>query len=987
MVAYSFRIHRMTSFSILAGLVGLAVWTMAAAAQGADALGIRSLTVADWQDAARQEKPAGQDKPAAPAKAPAPQAKAPTKEKETPPALEKVITVEGITEYRLPNGLQVLLFPDASKPTVTVNVTYLVGSRHEGRGEAGMAHLLEHMVFKGTPTYKNIWGALEDHGAQFNGTTWVDRTNYFETLPATRENLEFALHMEADRMVNSLIAGEELAKEMTVVRNEFEMGENNPDGVLSERMMSSAYLWHNYGKSTIGNRSDIERVPVENLRKFYQTYYQPDNAMLVVAGKFEVNDALALIQQYFGSIPKPQRVLDKTYTEEPTQDGARFVELRRVGDVAAAGLMYHVPAGSHTDYPAVQILEAILTNQPAGRLYKALVETGKAASVSGAAYAWAEPGILELSASVRLDQDARGVLDEMTRLTEGVAEADITEEEVERIKTLLLKNIKLSLTDAGRIGVGLSNWAALGDWRMFFIHRDRLKDVTVADVKRAAKTFLVESNRTAGLFIPTQAPVRAEIPPTPAVDQIVKDYKGSETIDMGEAFAATPENIEKRTHRVTLENGIQAAFLAKETRGNAVRANFIFHFGTEADLTGHDTALQLIPTLMMRGTKDKDYQQLRDAIDKLQARINVFGGVGQVSGSIETDREHVVAAIELLGEILKQPAFAPDEFDTVIKQQLAAMEQGLSDPQARGFNALQRAMSPWPAESIHYVPTLEENIARTKAVSLGNIQELYTRFLGAGNLDVGVVGDFDEPAVTAAVNKAFGGWKSPSAYKRIEQPYRSVKPEDIVINTPDKPMAVVGTGSVIPLRDDDPDYPALNFATYILGSSAKSRLLNRLRHQGGLSYGAAGFLRADDEDQRALLMGYAICAPQNAAKAQDAMIEEFTKWITEGVTEEELTEGKTSYALKFENQIANDQFVVNQLASGLEIKRTFDYHAQLLKSVQGLTPDRIKAALKKHLGESPFVKMKAGDLAKQTGESEPAGEGGDAPKTPAETKG
>ena len=316
-------------------------------------------------------------------------------------APRKVTTVEGITEYALDNGLQVLLFPDPSKATVTVSVTYRVGSRHEGRGETGMAHLLEHMVFKGTPTYKNIWGALEEHGASFNGTTWVDRTNYFETLPESDANLDFALHMEADRMVNSIISGEELAKEMTVVRNEFEMGENNPVGVLSERMLSAAYLWHNYGKSTIGNRSDIERVPVEYLRRFYKKYYQPDNATLVVAGKFDSDKTLGLINKYFGAIPRPKRVLEKTYTEEPTQDGARFVRLARVGDVAAAGLVYHIPAGTHPDFAAVQILQGVLTDQPSGRLYKALVETGKAASVRGSAFSWAEPGVMQFMAQVR----------------------------------------------------------------------------------------------------------------------------------------------------------------------------------------------------------------------------------------------------------------------------------------------------------------------------------------------------------------------------------------------------------------------------------------------------------------------------------------------------------------------------------------------------------------------------------------------------------
>ena len=202
-----------------------------------------------------------------------------------PSGIRQVGVIEGIAEYRLENGLQILLLPDDSKPTVTVNITYFVGSRHEGYGEAGMAHLLEHMLFKGTPNNPNIPAALKERGGDFNGTTWYDRTNYYETFPASSENLEFALRLEADRMVNSHVAEADLKSEMTVVRNEFEMGENSPEMILSQRLFASAFEWHGYGRSTIGNRSDIERVPIRNLRSFYQRHYRPDNALLIVAGQ------------------------------------------------------------------------------------------------------------------------------------------------------------------------------------------------------------------------------------------------------------------------------------------------------------------------------------------------------------------------------------------------------------------------------------------------------------------------------------------------------------------------------------------------------------------------------------------------------------------------------------------------------------------------------------------------------------------------------
>ena len=302
-----------------------------------------------------------------------------------PPAPKKLASVEGITDYQLDNGLRVLMYPDQSRPKVTVNMTVLVGSRHEGYGETGMAHLLEHMVFKGTPAHPNVPKALQEYGAQWNGTTSEDRTNYFETVPAGDKNLEFAIALEADRLVNSNVKREDLLSEMTVVRNEFERGENDPTSVLFKRISAAAFEWHNYGKPTIGNRSDIERVPIENLKAFYKKYYQPDNVVVVVAGQFEEPKALALVQKHFGAIPKPDRKLDTTYTEEPPQDGERVVTLRRVGNVGVVGMAYHIPAGSHDDFAALQVLANVLDAPPSGRLYKALVETKKATSVSAVA--------------------------------------------------------------------------------------------------------------------------------------------------------------------------------------------------------------------------------------------------------------------------------------------------------------------------------------------------------------------------------------------------------------------------------------------------------------------------------------------------------------------------------------------------------------------------------------------------------------------------
>ena len=334
----------------------------------------------------------------------------------TPAAPVKVTSVEGITEYRLANGLRVLLFPDATQPSMTVNITYLVGSRNEIYGETGMAHLLEHLMFKPS---KNFSGADKDHpnpvtvlnglGARFNGSTYFDRTNYFTTFPANDANLALALKLEADRMVNADIAQKDLWNEktkqgeMSVVRNEFEMGENNPIGVTMQRDQAVAYDWHNYGHSTIGARSDVEHVNIAHLQAFYHRYYQPDNAVLLVAGKLDEPKVLSQINALFGGLPKPTRVIEKQWTVEPTQDGERSVTIRRVGGVPVVVAGYHVSASSDPDASALEVMDRMLTAAPGGRLYKALVEAKLASQVGSNNASTLDPGYYQAVAILPKD--------------------------------------------------------------------------------------------------------------------------------------------------------------------------------------------------------------------------------------------------------------------------------------------------------------------------------------------------------------------------------------------------------------------------------------------------------------------------------------------------------------------------------------------------------------------------------------------------------
>ncbi|HYV45433.1 MAG TPA: pitrilysin family protein [Myxococcaceae bacterium] len=891
-----------------------------------------------------------------------------------PVAPQKVRAVEGITEYSLPNGMRVLLFPDPSKPTVTVNATYFVGSRHEGYGEAGMAHLLEHMLFKGTPTHAEPWKELEAHGAYFNGTTSYDRTNYFETLPATPENLEWALRFEADRMVSSKVDGADLAKEFSVVRNEFEIGESDPQRVLWERMMSTAYLWHGYGRSTIGSRSDIERVPVANLKDFYRRYYQPDNAMLVVAGKFDEAKALALIGDAFGSIPRPKRALPTSYTVEPVQDGERSVTLRRTGDVAVAEVLYHGAAAADVDWPAEEAALNVLTNKPSGRLYHALVEKGLCSEVSGDVDPLTEPGVMAITCKVSPKTAPQKALEALSAAVEGLAGAKATEEEVARFRSKAARQIDLGLTSSEGIGIELTEWAAAGDWRLLFLHRDRVAALKAEDVNRVAAKFLKSSNRTSGLFLPTPAPDRAPLVTAPDAQAMVKDYTGKAAMAEGEAFTATVENLEARVERGALSSGLKLALLPKRTRGGAVKLRLVLRYGSETELKGKSAAASVMLPMLMRGTKKHGYQQLKDEFDRLKAEISFEEGGFRLSGSpgaanvyVTTIRENLPEVVALMGEVLREPVFPKAEFETLRKEQLARMEQYRQHPMVVAFTRMSQAASPYPKDDVRYVPSMDESIERLKALKLADVESLYRSLWGASAGEVVVVGDFDAAAVKAALEKALGGWKSPHPWKRIASEYRDAQVADEVIDTPDKEVAVVGAVQTLQARDDDPDYPAAVMLNHVLGGAANSRLFNRLRQKDGLSYGAFSSISADPLDRMGVFFAGAICAPQNAQKAMDAMLEEISGLAKDGVKEQELAEAKKSYAAQFNTQLADDDFVAGQLASALYVGRTLQFWKVVNDKIAQLGTADLAAAAKKYVPSAHLVKVRAADLKKAGG--------------------
>ncbi len=627
--------------------------------------------------------------------------------------------------------------------------------------------------------------------------------------------------------------------------------------------------------------------------------------------------------------------------------------------------MYHVPAGAHADIAALDILGGVLGNAPSGRIYKALVEPHKATSVAADVSSWHDPGVFELFAEVRKEDSLDTALDTMLATAENFGESPVTAEEVDRARTKILKQRELLAADTGQLAVELSNWAAQGDWRLYFLFRDRLKKVMPEDVKNVAAKYLIRSNRSSGRFVPTEKPDRVTVPPTPDLAKLLKDYQGQAEVGSGEAFDTSPANIEARSERAKVGKGIQAVLLPKKTRGETVHLLLNLRYGTKDNLQGMRTACDLLPTMMTRGTKKLTREQLQDQLDKLVATLSADGDAGLAHFVVETKRENLPAVLELLRQILREPSFPPEEFDVLKQESLADLEQELADPKTLATNRLRRTVNPYPPDDIRYTPSPQDQIEETTELKLDYVKKLYREYLSSQAGELAIVGDFEPAETLDLVRKALADWNAEQPYERIPKlVFPGVKGQRQEILTPDKANAVYAAAEVFALKDTDPDYPSLVLGNYIFGGGAlSSRLGDRVRQSEGLSYGVGSFFGAEALDRRASITLFAIFNPANLAKVETAIDEELKRLLKNGVTADELTRAKKGYLQQQEVGRSSDSHLALILADTLYAGRTMQYFVDLEKKIKAQTTETVLKALDKYIDPERLVVVAAGDFA------------------------
>jgi zinc protease len=792
----------------------------------------------------------------------------------------------GITETKLPNGLTVLTKEVRSAPVVSFSVWYKVGSRNEHTGITGVSHLLEHMMFKGTKQYRlgEISRTLFLNGAAFNASTYYDWTNYYETVAADR--LELAMQIEADRMVNSRFDKGDLESEMTVVRSELEGGENNPGRLLWQAVAATAFVAHPYQWPVIGWRSDVENVPRDAIYQYYKTHYGPNTATVVIVGDFDTRQALALVRKHFGAL-KPIPAPPPVYTVEPPQRGERRVTVKRAGSLPMAMVAYKVPAASHPDAYALDILSMVLGEGRASRLYQALVETQLASSADAGVPSLKDPVLFYLSATARPAVTAEKLEAALVEQAEKLRTEPITPDELSRVKSRVEAEFVFQTDSVTSQARQIGYWAMVDDWRYLTTYIERIRALTAEDVQRVAQKYLVPETRTVGYFIPTSDGAPAGPAPKEASARVEKPKRGDRPIPLPLPSKARPAS--RQVTRFRLDNGISVV-----VQENAANATFAIRgsvpAGSAIEPRDKPGLAGLTASMLTRGTEKRSALEFAVALESVGATLNASANslVTMLSGRGQSRDFELV--MDLLAEMLRQPTFPADDLERLKGRVLAGLAQEKTNPDRLAGRAFERAIYP---EGHPLRPqTIEQAEQSATGFTRDDAERFYRQQYGPDQMVLVVAGDVKADRVRQALEARLGTWARNPQTASVPALDVSLqdKPIEITIPVPDRSQTAIVLGHAGQLRRSDPDFYAAQVMNLVLGGAGalNSRLGNVIRDDMGLAYNVYSFFDAS------LYPGPFEIAlgtnPLNARKAVDALVPEVKRMRDRGITQRERDE-------------------------------------------------------------------------------------------------
>lgn len=914
----------------------------------------------------------------------------------------------GVTEYWLPNGLQVLLKKVEGMPLVSVWSWIHAGSANERPGITGVAHWCEHMNFKGTRTYsrEDMKNLLEREGGAWNGYTWLDQTTYFETIPNTA--LELALDIEAQRLTESLFLPEEVASERSVIISELQMGENDPENLLDIEVTAAAIKAHPYGWPTIGWLSDIQAMTRDDLYGFYRRYYRPNNATLVVAGDFDEDETRRMIREKFGRLAAGEEI-ELLHTREPAQRGERRVTLERGGSTAYLLMAYHTPTIDSDDFFPLLALDTLLGGgesinlsnvswrgqaSKSSRLYRGLVDTGHAVKAGALYLPTKYPCLFYIYATAARGAGVAPVEEAALTVIEEVKEGDIPPREFEKVINQLRARYVFDTDSVSEQAHMLGFFATLGDHTFGETFLDRVEEVTAKDCSRVARAYLTEENRTVGWYLPTE---RKEADPTPVPADF--PYREGEVQSRGPAryretrpgTTAQPPLIKRLlrfllfwrkeevvrpgtrndrslpdalpvvkldVQRRRLENGMNV--LVRENHSSpAVVMCVDIAAGSANDPPGREGLAAFTAGMLERGTEELSAAQIAEQLDFMGAE---FGG------SCDRDRTMARAqvisgkfpeAVSLIARMLRSPRFPDDEIEKLRLQVITSLEEAAHDTQHMAVRGLYESIYP---EGHPYRHRVSGEIASVNLISRKDLVTFYRSFYHPSRTTVVVSGDIRGPDVMDLMESLFGDWKTDAVSPTpvVSSPSSPGKMERSIVTIPDKSQVDLAIG-FRGISRNEPDYHALQLMNSVLGRFGMGGRLGRaVREEQGLAYYAFSYFVPCLHEGPFLIR--AGVNPDNVDRAIDTILGELMRMKEEGVTAEELEESRRFLIKSIPRQLETNAAVAEALASIEFFDLGLDYFERLPAMLGAVTREDILEAARAHLFPDRCAIIMAGPL-------------------------
>lgn len=886
-------------------------------------------------------------------------------------------SIENITEYRLANGLHVIMAPNASAQVMAVDLVYRIGSRADPVGAGGTAHLLEHLMFKGSIGNSTLTDALTQRGIRFNATTSYDRTCYQSVFAADAATLDWLLALQADRMAHLQFDQTDLDHEIPVVLREMELAQSNPVAALTQGLLSIQDM-HGYGHHPLGARGDVERLKLADLRAFHRAHYGPNQAVLVLSGKFDSANVLRQIQRVFGQIATQAMPVALATPEHPSS-AARAVTLHANGALSMAALAYPIPPARDPVLAELSVLAHVLAGNPSGRLYQALVVPHKAVGVDAKPLALQDTGLFIFSATVSdthaVSAAQRALLAELKRFQH----QPITAQELSRAKDVFRSLHAQIAANPVLLANVLAEQVAIGDWRLLFQQFNRIDHLRKTEVQHAAARYLLPTTVRRGALMATTStslPQQGHTAVAPSQPQVATPLQTTveDQDSVTEAGTLLPKVhspglaiLDAKTTRFTLPNGLRVALLSKSTPGNRVRGALNLRFGDDANLFGKQAVAALTALLLTSGTRTHPQQQLIDRVNQLGGQIQVIPDDDHVSVRFETPRSALPAMLTLITELVREPAFPKNIFDSVRQQQIVELQQRLTQPAVVADDVLSQRSSPYPFGDRRHPLDTQATIAALKTVTRQDVKHFHAHFFGADHGELAMVGAFDRGQVRTQLDALLGNWTSRAHYQRPQYRLHVSETKRFHIATPGSTYGAYVAWLPLPVRADRRDAAALTLVNHVIGAMPiGARLTERLRNQEGLSYQARTQIHFSSFDPHGS-MTIAATYPLNHGEQVHAIVQEtLAQLVKDGITTQELAQAQAAVLQSSRLNRGDEGALLNQLLLLIRTNRSFQSLAQRDALMASFTVAQVNAVIRTYFAHPTLIAVLADASAQST---------------------